>query len=327
MPEENRQQKVNTYKDYYQVLRLAKNAGAEEIKEAFFRMEEEYSGKGASANDLDASAAARKMQEISDAYEVLSDPKQRQSYDIQLKTNKQQAGDARALWSKITSLVSTNTNEAELKPLNKKKSEATPFEVEAHVTLREAIKGARRTFAIFDTTRCQSCIGLKPVNRLQCPFCKGVGSYQEERKEEVELPANLSNGMEVRKSGRGRYDLAAEKNGDLIVKININEHPILTLSGNNVLCTVPVTLYEAILGADIEVPTAAGKVVMKIQPMTQPGQVYRLTGLGLAGADQLITVDILIPKTLSEAEIDLFRQLKEAAGDQNPRIDLFIGQK
>ncbi len=328
MQEEHSQEKVKTYKDYYQVLRLAKNAGPEQIKEAFFKMEEEYSGKGTSGVTLDPLTKQRKIQEISDAYEVLSDPKQRQNYDVQLETNKKQAGDVRAIWSKFSSLVGTSsTNEPDLKQLNKKKSEASSLAVEVNVSLREAIKGARRTIVIFDPTRCDSCAGLKPVNRLQCPFCKGVGHYQVERKEEVTLPTNLSQGMEIRKPGLGPYDLAAEKKGDLIIKIQLNEHTILALKGNDICCTVPVTLYEAILGADIEVPTATGKVVMKIQPMTQPGQVYRLKGLGLAGADELITVDILIPKNLSSEEIALFQQLKAAAGDQNPRLDLLSTQK
>ena len=91
------------------------------------------------------------------------------------------------------------------------------------------------------------------------------------------------------------------------------------MKGKNITCTLPVSLYEAVLGAEIEIPTATGKVVMKLQPLTQPGRVYRLKGLGIADGDQLVTVEVNMPQTLTKEQVQLFQKIKEASNDANPR--------
>jgi DnaJ-class molecular chaperone len=144
-----------------------------------------------------------------------------------------------------------------------------------------------------------------------------------ERVEEIDLPTGLYDNMEIRKPDQGRFDLRANRHGDLIIKIKVKPHPFLSILGRDVTCTVPVTIYEAVLGAEIEAPTATGRVVMKIQPLTQPGRVYRLKGLGLAGADQLVTIDIVMPQNLSGEEVALFRKLKELSKEPNPREAMF----
>jgi len=80
---------------------------------------------------------------------------------------------------------------------------------------------------------------------------------------------------------------------------------------------------RSVLGSEIEVPCATGKVVMKIQPLTQSGRVYRLKGLGLAGADQLVTIDVQIPQVLSSEEVSLYRKLKELSREPSPRESMF----
>ena len=110
---------------------------------------------------------------------------------------------------------------------------------------------------------------------MACPTCRGLGYFNIERNEEIDLPAGLYDNLEIRKPEQGRYDLRAARNGDLILKIKLKPHPVLHVLGRDVTLTVPVTIYEALLGAEIEVPCATGKVVMKIQPLTQSGRVYR----------------------------------------------------
>ncbi len=104
--------------------------------------------------------------------------------------------------------------------------------------------------------------------------------------------------------------MASGKNSDLVVKINIADHPSLKIEGKNITCTVAVSLYEAVLGTEIEVPTATGKVLMKLHPLTPPGKVYRLRGLGLAGGDQLVSIEVTMPQKLTKEQIQLFYKIK-----------------
>ena len=100
-------------------------------------------------------------------------------------------------------------------------------------------------------------------------------------------------GQEICYPGLGRYNLCTEKNSDLIVKIKICQHPYLELTGKNITCTVVVPFLEALLGTKMTVPTVAGKANIKLLPLTRSGKVYRLKGLGLAGGDQLITIEVI----------------------------------
>jgi DnaJ-class molecular chaperone len=146
-----------------------------------------------------------------------------------------------------------------------------------------------------------------------------------ERYEELDLPAGLYEGLEIFKPEQGRYDVRAGRNGDLIVKIKLLKHPLLSTNGKDITCAVPVTIYEALLGAEIEAPCATGKVKMKIQPLTQPGRVYRLKGLGLGG-DQLVTIEVMLPARLSADEVTAYKRLRDNYHEPNPREKYFQQQ-
>lgn len=204
-------------------------------------------------------------------------------------------------------------------PANKKLSDsklrlaaiqALPTEAEAEVSLKEAVRGAKCTLIINDPIVCTECSKLKPINRMQCSKCKGVSYVFVDRKVEITLPPGLLPGQELRFPGLGRYNLASGNNSDLVVKINITDDPLLKIEGKNITCIVVVSLFEAVLGTEIEVPTATGKVLMKLHPLTPPGKIYRLRGLGLAGGDQLVTIEINMPQKLTKEQADLFRRIK-----------------
>jgi DnaJ-class molecular chaperone len=195
--------------------------------------------------------------------------------------------------------------------------------MELDVTLKEAVKGCHRQLTVTDPKACEECVNLKPVNRMQCQTCRGVGYFNVDRRVELDLPKGLYDDMEIRKTGLGKWDIRANANGDLVIKIKLRQHPVLGVLGRDITVNVPVTLYEAMLGAEIEVPTATGRVVMNIKPLTQPGRVYRLKGLGLGGADQLITIDVIIPDKLTAEEVQLFQKLRQMSKEPNPRKSLF----
>jgi DnaJ-class molecular chaperone len=202
---------------------------------------------------------------------------------------------------------------------------ALSMEIDVTVTLKEAFKGCKKTITITDPVTCSECAGMKPVARMQCTQCRGVGTYNVERYEELDLPAGLYEGLEIFKPEQGRYDVRAGRNGDLIVKIKLLKHPLLSTNGKDITCAVPVTIYEALLGAEIEAPCATGKVKMKIQPLTQPGRVYRLKGLGLGG-DQLVTIEVMLPARLSADEVTAYKRLRDNYHEPNPREKYFQQQ-
>ncbi len=322
MNEEKSKPKTNTHKDYYAILKVRSDYSTEQIEDAYYKLYEKYGPNapldGKSAEEVESSL--KMYQEITDAFEVLSNQLKREEYDRQMERRKQQSGDVRALWSKVTSFGSSGSNSSAGETESKQpKIQALAYEVQAEITLKEAIKGTKFSFTIADPTPCEDCAGLKPVNRMQCPTCRGLGYFNVDREEELTLPPNMFEGMEIRKPELGRYDLRAQHNGDLIIKIRIKPHPSLTILGNDLLCNVPLSLYEAILGAEIQIPTATGKGFLKVQPLTQPGRIYRLKGLGLGGGDQLVKIEVVLPQKLSGEEVALFKKLRESYKEPNPR--------
>ncbi len=336
MEENQTAKKGAVTKDWYYILGIRTNATTTEIQNAYNDLYEKF-GPHVTASDADPDVQIRTYKDICSAYETLMDPNKRKEYD---KTSAQyrQATDVRALWGKITqqqtqqaatakeqaqSFQSVPSLAGHAASQDAAKIQALALEMEIDVSLKEAVKGTRKQITITDPTPCEDCANLKPVNRMQCPSCRGLGYYNVDRQIELELPAGMYQGMEIRRQEQGRYDLRAGRYGDLVIKIGLRAHPCLTVQGRDILCSVPVTLYEAMLGAEIEVPTATGKGVMKIQPLTQPGRVYRLKGLGLAGSDMLVTISVVIPQTLSGEEVAHYRKLKELSKDPNPRDALF----
>lgn len=318
MPPDDRNStsKTQTNKDYYYILGVRPDATTEEITEAYHDLYEKF-GPHVSVQGMDPDILIKTYKDISDAYEVLTDPSKRREYDKLSSNVRNSSSDLRALWTKHSS--STAEHDKERMP----KVQAMAIEMELEVTLKEAIKGTHRQVKISDPKPCAECSGQRAVNKMQCQNCRGLGYFNVERNEEIDLPSGLFDNMDVRLADKGRFDLRAARNGDLIVKVKLKQHPFLTVLGRDIVCTVPVTIYEAMLGADIEVPSATGKVVMKIQPLTQPGRVYRLKGLGLAGADQLVTTEVVIPQQLNGEEVALYRKLKELSNEPNPRDAIF----
>jgi len=297
------------HKDYYYILGISADATSEEVQEAYHDLYEKY-GPHISVSGHDPEMLLKTFRDISEAYEVLMDPAKRSEYDKNFQPHMSK-GDLRALWTKYAGVTAREETRV--------KKRAAEMEVEIEVTLKEAMKGTRKTLRIEEPKPCEDCVGMKPVQRMQCPNCRGLGYTTTDRQEEIELPSGMYEKMVVRIPDLGKFDLQAGRRGELVVSIKLNPHPFLTVLGRDLTCTVPVSTYEAVLGAEIEVPTATGKVIMKIQPRTQTGRVYRLKGLGLAGADQLVSVEVLTPQQLSEEEVSLYHRLREMSKDPNPR--------
>ncbi len=309
--------KTQTTKDYYYILGVRPDATSEEITEAYHDLYEKF-GPHVSVQGMDPDILIKTFKDITDAHEVLTDPTKRREYDKNSANARSSSSDLRALWTKHSTAEMDKVDKDRLP-----KVQAMAIEMELEVTLKEAIKGTHRQIKISDPKPCPVCSGQRAVNKMQCQNCRGLGYFNVERNEEIDLPPGMYDQMDVRLPEKGRFDLRAARNGDLIVKVHLKPHPFLSILGRDLVCTVPVTIYEAMLGADIEVPSATGRVVMKIQPLTQTGRVYRLKGLGLAGADQLVTTEVVIPQQLTGEEVALYRKLKELSREPNPRDAIF----
>ena len=310
---ENKQQ----YKDYYYILGITPDATSEEIRDAYGDLYEKY-GPHVSVSGHDPDTLIKTFKDISEAYETLMDPNKRREYD-QTNLPHLQKTHLRQLWGKMTGVDPTKDTIS--------KNDANETNVQLEITLREAYKGIRRQIRIDEQLPCNNCINLKPVNRLQCGNCRGTGTQHNMREELVEIPPGAYDRMQRRLMARGKYDPRAQRNGDLIVDVKVRQHSFFTVLGRDVACTIPVTLLEAVLGGEVECPTPTGKVIMKLQPLTQSGRVYRLKGMGLAGADFLVTIEVTIPTQLSAEEVTLFRKLKDVSTIQNPRDSIIATLK
>jgi DnaJ-class molecular chaperone len=307
------------YKDYYYILGVPPDATSSEIREAYQNLYDKY-GPHVSIGSQDPEMLLRTFKDISEAFELLMDPQRRKEYDENSKLLHKKS-DLRSLWKdRIQAAVESK---GQAKEENRGLSLAPEIDIVVEVSLKEAIKGTKRGVEVKEPKPCAECQGLRPINRMQCPNCRGLGYSTIERTEEIELPAGLYDKMQLRYNGLGKYDLQTGRRGDLLVNVALTPHPILSVLERDVTCTIPVTFYEAVLGAEIDIPTITGKVVMKIQPLTQSGRVYRLKGMGLAGADQLVTIEVLVPKQLTNEQMDLVRKMKSLSNEPNPRESLY----
>ncbi len=163
-------------------------------------------------------------------------------------------------------------------------------------------------FITFSET-CPQCKGEGEVITKVCPRCKGSGRERVSKKLKVSIPAGVDSGSVIRLRGEGHFGEGGY--GDLYLHIQVKEHSIFQREGNNIRCKVKIPMVKACLGADIEVPTLNGKVVVRIPPGTQPHTILRLRSKGLPDVrskrvgDQLIEVEVEIPKSLSSREREL----------------------
>ena len=196
---------------------------------------------------------------------------------------------------------------------NNKKGKDIFSDVE--ISVFEALGGATKIINMLQTNLCPKCQGRRFVNGSECPFCKGKGETSTYKRFNVRIPAGIKDKSKIRLAGEGEKGKNGGANGDLYLIIHIREPKGYQTEGLNILKTIPITPFEAVLGANITIPTLTGNVSLKIAPNTRNGQKIRLSGCGIEQndkvGDMIVTVEIQIPKSLSEEEIDLYKRLAE----------------
>lgn len=155
---------------------------------------------------------------------------------------------------------------------------------------------------------CPTCQGEGKIIKNKCNKCSGQGRYKSDEKMKVNIPSGVAKGNYITLRRQGNAGIRGGEPGDLIVLIEEKEHEHFERDGNDVYYDLLVSIPDAILGTEVEVPTLKGKAKVKIEPGTQPGKLLRMRERGIKGlnnsgtGDQFIKLNVYIPKDLTEEE-------------------------
>ena len=172
------------------------------------------------------------------------------------------------------------------------------------------VKTTQRTpFGVMSSIRtCSKCNGKGKIISSPCTNCFGTGVKMTEKEIKVNLPAGIDDGQTLVVSGQGNAGLNGGLAGDVHIAVTVRPDPIFKRNGFDILCSIPITYAQAVLGAEVVVPTIEGKVKYSIPEGTQPGTVFRLKGKGIkrlnsyGKGDMLITTTVEIPRNLTSAQ-------------------------
>ena len=176
------------------------------------------------------------------------------------------------------------------------------------------------------TTRtCSNCHGTGEVIKEPCENCKGKGKVRKQPKIKVKIPAGIDDGQTVVLRGEGEPGEKGGPKGDLYITVRLKKHSIFSRKGNNVYCEVPITITQATLGANLEIPMVNGdKETYKIPEGTQTGTKFTIRGKGFKAVssnsvgDFIFTVKVQTPKRLSKEQRELLVQLAKTMNEQPP---------
>lgn len=310
------------YKDYYKILGVDRNADEKEIKKAYRRLARQYHPD---MNPGDKAAEAR-FKEINEAHEVLSDPEKRRKYD-ELRQNYQrwqQAGGQPggfdwSQWVRGAQPSGVRVEYGDIKDFEDlfggsgfsdffeaifggmgvrtaggaragRATAAQNVEQEVEITLEEAFRGTQRIMEV------------------------------DGRRLEVKIPAGVKTGSKVRVPGEGLAGGGGAVRGDIYLVIKVLPHAVFERRGDDLYCEIPVDMFKALLGGEVQVPTLAGPVVLRIPAGTQSGRIFRLAGQGMPKlrsdqrGDLYAKVRVTLPEKLSDREVQLVREWARLRG-------------
>ncbi|ACL74028.1 DnaJ C-terminal domain-containing protein [Thioalkalivibrio sulfidiphilus] len=300
------------YKDYYKLLGVSRTASQDEIKKTYRKLARKYHPDVSKEPN-----AEERFKEINEAYEVLGDADKRRAYD-DLGANWKSGQDFRPPpgWEDIFS--------GGFRGAGPGAGRAGPgfgggeagfsdfFESLFGGGARRA--GGRRPGGGFQAR------GADQTARIEITLEQAAhgGSMPVQlgngRKLQVKIPAGVTEGQRIRLAGQGGPGAGGGPSGDLFLEVAIRPHPWFRVEGRDLHLDLPVTPWEAALGATVNVPTLGGRVELKIPPGSQSGRRLRLKGKGLAGkppGDQYVTLQIHTPPAGSEAARKFYERMQK----------------
>ncbi len=189
---------------------------------------------------------------------------------------------------------------------------------------RGEVRQVRNTFlgSMVQVSTCSACNGTGQVITTPCHTCRGQGLERKTVKRTVHVPAGIDNGMQIRLAGEGQPGLNGGPNGNLFIEVKIRSHKFFKRREDDVLLNLNINIAQAVLGADVKVPTVDGQEKLNIPSGTQPGKVFTLRGKGIphvrasGRGDQLVIVNVEIPSRLTAEQKKLFQQLAATMGTE-----------
>lgn len=178
-------------------------------------------------------------------------------------------------------------------------------------------------FAFSSTAACARCRGTGKIIHSPCKACSGSGSVKKSKRVTVSIPAGIDDGQAVSLRGQGNAGKNGGPAGDLIVGVRVKPSNQFRRDGTTVLYEQPVTFYQAVMGAELEIPTIDGKVKYDLPEGTQSGTTFRLKGKGIpelngrGRGDQYVTVYIETPRNLNREQKEALKKFAESVGDNN----------
>lgn len=341
---------MQNFRNYYEILGVSPEASSEEIKKAFRRLALQYHPD---RNPGDKSAE-EKFKDISEAYEVLYNSDKRTQYDQLGRFWKKKGFNRKAATaSNVRTAGDTyNGTRPNRNGTGRNASQEVDYSefpdfnsfVDQLLSRRQAGKAAataqeRSSVRINNssnafrpgTTKTSYTVSTRPNRKdveahLTLPLEKAYEGGRERirledgRSLEIDMPRGMVTGQRVRLKGQG---IAG---GDLYLKITVAPHPFFKVEGSDILCQLPVTPSEAVLGGAVEVPTLDGRVKMTVPHGVRAGQRLRLAGKGYPNSDgvrgdQLVEIQITVPINPNPQERALYEKLRQIERF-NPRLDL-----
>jgi len=188
-----------------------------------------------------------------------------------------------------------------------------------------ACRGAgqvRMQQGFFSVSRtCSRCGGEGKTITDPCPACNGRKRVERDRTLSVKIPAGVETGNTIRLTGEGELGSLGGPSGDLYVYLMVEEHPLFKREGQDIICDVPISIVQAALGTEIEVPTLTGNSKLRISAGTQPGHVFRLRGKGFphirgsGSGDQLCRIIVEVPTRLTAKQKELLQDFDRLSGE------------
>ena len=170
---------------------------------------------------------------------------------------------------------------------------------------------------------CRKCGGTGRLIHQPCPDCRGGGTVRKRKTIQVTIPAGIDHGQTISLRGQGNAGKNGGPAGDLLITVMVQPHDLFRRDGVDVFCEAPITFTQAVLGAELEIPTIDGKVKYSIPEGTQTGTVFRLKGKGIpvlngrGRGDQYVTVTIETPRNLNTEQKEALRKFSETVGENN----------
>ncbi|AOW51281.1 TPA: DnaJ domain-containing protein [Legionella pneumophila subsp. pneumophila] len=289
-------------KDYYKIMGVSQDASEKDIKMAYRKLARKYHPDISKEPD-----AEERFKEMAEAYEVLKDPKKRSEYDQYLKYkefNPQSDG-----------FTGRRTQE---QPFQEFHFDSDFFEtLFGHSRYQQQPMTGQNYHGKITISLEEAYHGA--VKNLQVPVEQGTETKIQTLK--VKIPAGVKSGQQIRLAGQGGSGSGGGARGDLYLTVEVIKHPIFDVMENDIYLTLPITPWEAALGATVVIPTLAGKIDLKIPPGSQGGQKLRIKNRGLPGSppgNQYVLLKIITPPAQTEEAKALYKKMAEVM-PYNPR--------